>query len=98
MREEFGKVRKKYYIRIIEKKTAKGIKLKKLSKVFSFANGEIYYGSSIELIKTVYKIVPISPKIDEVIRGYCQNQGNKKNFDIDILNKIIMNELLYCDN
>ena len=98
VRDEFGKVKKKYYIRIVEKKTGKGIKLKKLSKIFSFDSGEIHYGSSIALIKTVYKIVPISQEIDRVIREYYKNQGEEVTFDIEKLNKIVTSEILVCDN
>lgn len=91
-REDDRGIKVKYYLRLIEKKTKNGIKLKRLSKIFKYESGEIVYGKKENRfsIVTTYKILPINGQIDKIIRDYCKN-GEK--FDIDDLNKIITREL-----
>ncbi len=91
-REDYTGIKEKYYLRRIEKKTVKGIKLKGLSKIFKYEDGKIAYGTKDKIysILTTYKVLPITRQVDKVIRDYCKS-GEK--FDIDNLNKIITKEL-----
>jgi hypothetical protein len=93
IRKDRHKTKRKYYLRLVEKTTKKGIKLKKLSKIFKFDTGELIYGNEDNMfsIKTTYKIIPIDEKMDKLIKTYCKSE---ENFDIDNLNKIITKELL----
>jgi len=96
-REDYSGIKVKYYLRLIEKKTKIGIKLKRLSKIFKYEVGEIVYGKKEDIFSpvTTYKILPINEQVDKIIRDYCIN-GEK--FDIDILNKIITKELWQKSN
>lgn len=93
LREDYSGVKEKYYLRVVEKKTKNGIKLKKLSRTFEYATGEIVYTYGEEgrcSSKTTYRICPVDEKTDSIIRDYCKN---KEQFDIDKLNKMITNAL-----
>lgn len=90
--EDNNGIKEKYYLRLIEKKTNKGIKLRGLSKIFKYEMGEIVYankGYQFSSI-TTYKILSVNGKVDKIIRDYCKNE---EEFDIDKLNKIITKEL-----
>ncbi|MDF2989065.1 MAG: hypothetical protein K0R50_4575 [Eubacterium sp.] len=91
-REDDSGIKEKYYLRLIEKKTNQGIKLKGLSKIFKYEVGEIVYAVKENIFSsiTTYKILPINVQVDKIIRDYCEN---KEKFDIDNLNKIITKEL-----
>jgi hypothetical protein len=91
-REDDSGIKEKYYLRLIEKKTKKGIKLKGLSKIFKYEVGEIVYAMKENIFSsiTTYKILPINVQVNKIIRDYCEN---KEKFDIDNLNKIITMEL-----
>lgn len=91
-RENYSGVTEKYYLKVVEKATETGIKLRNLSKIFRFEDGEAVYGKDDKVApKATYKIVAINTHIDSVIRDYCKD---KEQFDIDKLNKIISKEIL----
>lgn len=92
-REDYSGVKEKYYLRLVEKKTKNGIKLKKLSKTFKYETGELIYGKKENMLSlmTTYKILPITEQVDKIIRDYCKNA---EKFDIDSLNKIVTKALL----
>ena len=94
-RIEFQKKRQKYYVRIVEKKTKNGLKLKKLSKIFKYDTGTLVYGKDEGMfsIKTIYKILPVDEVINREINEYCTNT---EEFDIDKLNKMITNKIIGC--
>ncbi|MDD3138330.1 MAG: hypothetical protein PHX08_05075 [Lachnospiraceae bacterium] len=87
-KEEDRGIKDKYYLRLIEKKTKNGIKLKKLSKIFKYEDGKVIYENKVGDFssRATYTILPINIQVDIIIRDYCKN--NEK-FDIDKLNKII---------
>jgi hypothetical protein len=87
-RKDYKGVKEKYYLRLVEKKTKAGLKLKKLSKTFKFETGELVYGKNEDIFSsmTTYKILLITEHVDKIIRDYCKNEDE---FDIDNLNKII---------
>jgi len=88
-REDFFEIKKKYYLRVVEKKTKSGIKLRGLSRLFKYESGEITYGKEGKFSPvTTYKIYPIDERIDNIIRDYCKN---REQFDIDKLNRLITN-------
>ncbi len=93
-RKSFNGLKKKYYLRLVEKRMKTGIKLKRLSKTFKYETGELIYGKPDDIlsIMTTYKILPITEDVDKIIRRYCKN-GEK--FDIDNLNEIISKNLLF---
>jgi hypothetical protein len=92
IRKEFGKVKVKYYIRLVDKKIRTGIRLKRLTKTFKFDTGMISYGEdSNTSIYTSYKIYPIQDFENELIRDYCSSTDI---FDIDKLNKLLTEEIL----
>lgn len=87
IRKEFGKVKVKYYLRLVEKKLRTGIKLQHLTKTFKFETGMISYGEDTKTsIFTSYKIYPIQDFENDLIRNYCRTT---EIFDIDNLNKIL---------
>ncbi|MEN8906065.1 MAG: hypothetical protein ABF289_08935 [Clostridiales bacterium] len=92
-REQYNGIKEKYYLRLVEKKTKNGLKLKRLSKIFKFDSGELIYGEKENTfsIITTYKIYPITEEVDILIRDYC---SNTEIFDIDNLNKIITKSIL----
>ena len=94
-RIQFKKKMQKYYLRIVEKKTKNGLKLKRLSKIFKYDTGTLVYGKDEGMfsIKTIYKILPIDEEINREIKEYCTNT---KEFDIDELNKMITNKINGC--
>lgn len=86
-REDYNGIKEKYYVRVVERITGRGIKLRHLTTIFNYDTGEIVYGEEDEFVpKTTYKIDPMDKEIDEIIRNYCKNE---EEFDIDQLNKII---------
>lgn len=86
-REEYGNAKVKYYLRVVEETTKKGIKLGKLTKVFKYEVGEIVYRQKEgDYPITTYKILPINEQVDRVIRDYCKDRDA---FDIERLNKMI---------
>lgn len=85
--DPFTGIKEKYYLRVVEKKTKNGIKLKGLTRIFDYEKGEILYRSKDNFSPTtIYKIIPINEKADKIIREYSKD---KELFDIDELNKII---------
>lgn len=91
-RESYSGVTEKYYLRVVEKTSETGIKLRNLSKIFGYEDGETVHGKDdINAPTAVYKIVAINKHIDSIIRDYCKD---KELFDIDKLNKIISKEFL----
>lgn len=86
--EDDRSMKDKYYLRLIEKKTRNGIKLKRLVKIFNYEDGQVVYENKVGNISSIatYKIFPINIRVDMVIRDYCKNE---EKFDIDKLNKII---------
>ncbi|MCD7966252.1 MAG: hypothetical protein LUG90_10870, partial [Clostridiaceae bacterium] len=79
--------KEKYYIRVVEKITKNGIKLKHLTKIFRYDTGEARYEGESRFAQTaIYKIVPMDESVDRAIRNYCKDEVN---FDIDELNKLI---------
>lgn len=86
-REDYNGIKEKYYVRVVERITGRGIKLRHLTTIFNYDTGEIVYGEEDAFAPiTTYKIVPMDKEIDEIIRNYCKNE---EEFDIDQLNKII---------
>lgn len=90
-REDYKGVKEKYYVRVVERTTRNGVKLRHLTKIFRYGVGETVYGKEKENFPTaVYKIVPMDEQSDQIIRDYCKN---KEEFDIDKLNKMITRAL-----
>lgn len=88
--ENSSGLKEKHYLRVVEKTTKDGLKLKWLSKIFKYKTGEIVYGKKGEFSQlATYKIMPISYQVYNLIREHCKN---KDQFDIDKLNKIITKE------
>lgn len=88
-------VKEKYYVRVIEKTTKNGIKLKHLTKIFCYGTGEVRYEGESRFASTaIYKVLPIDETIDKVIRNYCKDEVN---FDIDVLNNLITKIKKDCD-
>ena len=88
-------VKEKYYVRVIEKTTKNGIKLKHLTKIFCYGTGEVRYEGESRFDPTaIYKVLPIDETIDKVIRNYCKDEVN---FDIDVLNNLITKIKKDCD-
>ena len=94
-RKDFSGVKEKYYVRVIEKTTKNGIKLKHLTKIFCYGTGEVRYEGESRFAPTaIYKVLPIDETIDKVIRNYCKDEVN---FDIDVLNNLITKIKKDCD-
>lgn len=89
--ERFDWVKEKYYLRMVEKTTKNGLKLRWLSKIFKYSTGETAYGKKGKVSQlATYKIMAIDNTVYNLIREYCENE---EQFDIDKLNKIITNTL-----
>jgi len=84
-RHEYNKTIFKYYLRIVEEKATTGIKLKHLSKFFSYETGELVYGdiNSTTKSSSIYKILEIDSMSDLIIRKHCVS---KETFSIKKLN------------
>ncbi|PXX55799.1 hypothetical protein DFR60_10273 [Hungatella effluvii] len=81
-RIDFSGEKEKYYVRVVEKTTKNGIKLKHLTKIFRYGTGEVRYEGKSRFAPTaIYKILPIDETIGKVIRNYCKDDVN---FDIDV--------------
>ncbi|WP_373265681.1 hypothetical protein [Hungatella hathewayi] len=94
-RIDFSGVKEKYYVRVVEKTTKNGIKLKHLTKIFRYGTGEVRYEGKSRFAPTaIYKILPIDETIGKVIRNYCKDEVN---FDIDVLNNLITKIRKDCD-
>lgn len=90
-REDYSGIKEKYYIRVVERTTKNGIKLRHLTKIFRYGAGEIAYRKGNPFPSTtIYKIVPIDKQVDKIIRKYCKDE---EEFDIDKINKIITRTL-----
>lgn len=91
----FSGEKEKYYVRVVEKTTKNGIKLKHLTKIFRYGIGEVRYEGKSRFAPTaIYKILPIDETIGKVIRNYCKDEVN---FDIDVLNNLITKKRKDCD-
>lgn len=94
-RIDFSGEKEKYYVRVVEKTTKNGIKLKHLTKIFRYGTGEVRYEGKSRFAPTaIYKILPIDETIGKVIRNYCKDEVN---FDIDVLNNLITKKRKDCD-
>lgn len=94
-RIDFSGEKEKYYVRVVEKTTKNGIKLKHLTKIFRYGTGEVRYEGKSRFAPTaIYKILPIDETIGKVIRNYCKDEVN---FDIDVLNNLITKIRKDCD-
>lgn len=95
-RIDFSGEKEKYYVRVVEKTTKNGIKLKHLTKIFRYGTGEVRYEGKSRFAPTaIYKILPIDETIGKVIRNYCKDEVN---FDIDVLNNLITKKRKDCDH
>lgn len=90
-REDYNGIKEKYYLRVVERTTKTGIKLRHLTRTFKYETGEVVYGKEDEFAPTTtYKIIAIDEQVEKIVRNYCKD---KEQFDIDKLNRIISNAL-----